>query len=94
MRKLAFPFDNSENTDQVKKLISSLLNLIFKLSNSSDYRIEDTSRFTKKLEHSIDILKSLYRISEVKIIFKSNLFKIKFVSFLILFRMRSNIKLQ
>lgn len=70
MRKLAFPFDNSENIDQVKKLISSLLNLIFKLSNSCDYRIEDTTRFIKKLEHSINILKCLYRISEVKMISK------------------------
>lgn len=65
MRKFIFPFDISENTNQVKKLISSLQNLMFKLSSSSDYRIEDSTRFIKKLEHSIEILKNLYRISEV-----------------------------
>jgi len=41
------------------------MNLIFKLSNSSEYRLEDSAKFIKRLEHSIEILKSLYRISEV-----------------------------
>jgi len=69
IRKDLFPFDIEENINQVKLLVSSLANLIFKLSNSNDYRLEDTSRFIKRIEHSIKILKNLYAIKEVNIFF-------------------------
>jgi hypothetical protein len=69
------------------------MNLTFKLSNSSDYRLEDSTKFIKKLEHSIEILKSLYRISEVK-----HFYLIKFADFnrfiFIYIRMKSSLREQ
>lgn len=67
LRRFIFPFDIEENINQVKKIIFSLKNLIFKISNTSDDRIEDSTKFILKLEHSMNILKSLYRISEVNL---------------------------
>jgi len=65
MKKNLFPFDIENNIYEIKKLILSLKNLIFKLSNSNEYRLEDSTKFIRRLDHSITILKNLYMIQEV-----------------------------
>jgi hypothetical protein len=65
MKKNLFPFDMEKNNTQMKKLILNLSNLIFKLSNSNEYRLEDSSKLIRKLEYSTSILKNLYTIKEV-----------------------------
>lgn len=68
MKRNLFPFDIENNKYQIKILISSLKNLIFKLSNSNEYRLEDSTKFIRRLDNSIIILKNLYKIKEVKLI--------------------------
>ena len=68
-----FPFDMPENINQIKILIGSISNLIFKLSNSQEYRLEDANKFIKRLENANSIIRNLYKINEVNI----NVYNIK-----------------
>lgn len=55
-----------ENATKIKTLIGSITNMVFKLSNSPDYKQDEAIKIIKKLENAVVIFRKLYNVEKVE----------------------------